>query len=292
MFLQRERLAVAALSMVLLLSYVLWENRPSSQPEALPVAATPPSTPENTASIIAVSAIASSPAPIAQCAADADTDTILQRAHSLRGAALPDGLQVDEQGELVTGLQLKLLFDFLLAARHDVGDAELDEWLQGLAESLPERAATQALQRWQDYRQYQQELAALIRTHKPAAPAGPLSADQIQAIESLFNQREQLQQHWLGDLAQPWFGDDNAYDRRMLARAQSSQPVVEPPILAEADSHPLQAAYERQRDALLQSQALAPDDQAQALEQLRREYFPERQAYLRQTLNDLSRSIP
>lgn len=299
-FLQREKVAAATLSMVsllLLFCVMKWPPQMSDTPVLAPDVprAVWMSAPPDDVMVPVSFPAAENAAPAPDTAS-----AILARMHSLRGAALPDGLRVDDSGALITDLQLKLLFDFLLAARHDVSAAQLETLLQARAGALPPPAAQQALLLWKNYRQYQTDVELLVWELKPETAPGTLTAEQLQAVETLFSRREQLQQDRLGELADSWFGEDNAYDRRMLARMQQSPsqaggtaaaaaPDVPPQITT--DPH-LQAAYEQQRDQLRLQADLTPQEKTALLETLRRDYFPARQDQIRQSLRDLARSHP
>ena len=301
-FLQREKAAAAALSMVLLLLLVFvmrqWTQQPDAPPAAVHSAARPllaapaqqaSAQPTETVASTQTSAVAAPATIIA---------SILPRLHSLRGATLPAGLRVDDSGALITDLQLKLLFDFLLAARHDVSAAELETLLRALAQSLPEDAAQQALQLWKNYRQYQLDQELLVWELKPSQQPGALSEADLQAVATLFERRQALQQARLGELADTWFGDDNAYDRRMLALAQApaqsraTPPVPALPVPDTGAAADLQLAYEQQRDQLRQGADLTQAEQASLEQSLRRDFFPRQQDYVRQSLRDLARGEP
>lgn len=296
-------MVAAALSMVSLLLLFCMVQVWTPLPDAPPVAAiTPPAMTSVAAadSPVALPAANAAPQPVLEQDAAQQEIAILERLHSLRGAALPDGLRVDDSGALITDLQLKLLFDFLLAARHDVSAAELQTLLQARARALPQPAAQQALLLWQNYRQYQADVELLVWELKPHAAPGTLSAEQLQTIATLFTRREQLQQDRLGDLADRWFGEDNAYDRRMLERMQSLPSQVRATAAAVAPDVPqqiatdpwLQAAYEQQRDQLRLQADLTPQEQSALLESLRRDYFPAPQEQIRQSLRDLAQGHP
>lgn len=297
-FLQREKVAAATLSMVSLLLLFCVMQVWTPLPDAPPVAVAIP--PVLTSAAVADRPVASAaPQPVLEQNAPQQETGILQRLHSLRGAALPDGLRVDASGALITDLQLKLLFDFLLAARHDASAAELESLLHALTQSLPEQAAQQAVALWQNYRQYQADMEWMVWELKPDAAPGSLTAEQLQAIEFLFIRRAQLQQDHLGELADSWFGEDNAYDHRMLARMR--QPPSQAVATAAADLNTpqhtttdpqLQAAYEQQRDQLRLQADLTPPEESALLESLRHDYFPARQDQIRQSLRDLARGHP
>ncbi len=294
-FLQREKVAVAALSMMLLLPLFWlpreWTPLPDAPPAAvatLESALSPPAPlgQKNAADTTAPSDAAARPAAVIAAT--------LPRLHSLRGATLPDGLRVDDSGALITDLQLKLLFDFLLAARHDVSAAELETLLRALAQSLPEDAAQQAMQLWKNYRQYQFDLELLVWELKPPPALDAFTDANLQAVATLFERRQALQQARLGELADTWFGDDNAYDRRMLALAQAraTPPAPAPPLPASDDPAGLQTAYEQQRDQLRHGADLTPQEHASLEQSLRRDFFPRQQDYVRQSLRDLARGDP
>jgi lipase chaperone LimK len=299
-FLQREKVAAATLSMVsllLLFCVMKWPPQMSDTPVLAPDVprAVWTSAPPDDVMVPVSFPAAENAAPAPDTAS-----AILARMHSLRGAALPDGLRVDDSGALITDLQLKLLFDFLLAARHDVSAAELQTLLQARARALPQPAAQQALLLWQNYRQYQADVELLVWELKPDAAPDALSAEQLQTIATLFTRREQLQQDRLGDLADRWFGEDNAYDRRMLERMQSlpsqaraTAAAVAPDVPQQIATDPwLQAAYEQQRDQLRLQADLTPQEQSALLESLRRDYFPAPQEQIRQSLRDLAQGHP
>lgn len=235
--------------------------------------------------------VAVAPRPVAVQPA-VTADSIARRLPSLRGATLPDGLRVDDDGNLVVDDQLKLLFDFLLAGRVDADDATLDDIMIQLTAALPDAAAEQALQRWHDYQQYQYSIRALA-AEAPLNHAGPMLAEpQLEQIEGLLARRRQLQQEYLGEFASGWFGAENAYDRRMLALARQQPMTATGQAMDAALSVPteLQQRYEVERDQVLQA-GLAPDDRARQLDQLRRDYFPERHASVRQALRDLADGV-
>lgn len=220
---------------------------------------------------------------------------------SLRGTRIPDGLLVDQNGNLIEDDNVRFVFDYFLAAQQDVSASTLEQLvLAHIEQTLDDPAAAQAKRLWHDYWAYLSDLDAALQTFdKPAlvlaASDTLLSADQVDQLQAHFDLRVALQQQWLADVADAWFSTDNIYDQAMLSRyrAALSAPY---PVAGKNNVDEMKAStsfannpdYERHRAAILQSNAMSESEKLHAIRQLRSDYFPDRQAYIRQSLEDLA----
>ncbi|MCO4860127.1 lipase secretion chaperone [Cupriavidus sp. WGlv3] len=141
---------------------------------------------------------------------------------SLAGVEMPAGPEADAAGNLRLTRALRTYFDYFLGARHDAGGIDALEPLvhDDIRRHVPQPAAGQA---WQLWRRYVACLAEILpeATRKPLADAdGTLDAQQVRQLRALLAQRNAARQRWLPEVAQAWFGDEQAYDEAMLARLE------------------------------------------------------------------------
>ncbi|PZX28025.1 lipase chaperone [Cupriavidus phytorum] len=141
---------------------------------------------------------------------------------SLAGVEMPAGPEADAAGNLRLTRALRSYFDYFLSARHDAGGIDaLDAVVHDdIRRHVPQPAAGQA---WQLWRRYVACLAEIQpeAARKPLADAdGTLDAEQVRQLRALLAQRHAARQRWLPEVAQAWFGDDQAYDEAMLARLE------------------------------------------------------------------------
>ncbi len=186
---------------------------------------------------------------------------------SLSGVAMPAGPEADAAGNLRLTRALRTYFDYFLSARHDAGGIDALDALvhDDIRRQVPQPAAGQA---WQLWRRYVACLAEIQpeAARKPLAGAdGMLDAQQVQQLRALLTQRHAARQRWLPEVAQAWFGDEQAYDEAMLARLEiAAQPGLDDAQrrqrLAEVDAalpEPVRAAREASARPRAISQTIA-----------------------------------
>lgn len=149
---------------------------------------------------------------------------------SLSGVEVPSGPETDATGNLRLTRALRSYFDYFLSARHDAGGIDALAALvhDDIRRRVPQPAAGQAWQLWQRYLAYLAEIRPQA-ARKPLADAGgTLDAAQVQQLRALLAQRNGARQRWLPEVAQAWFGDEQAYDEAMLARLEiAAQPGLD-----------------------------------------------------------------
>ncbi|WP_427313087.1 lipase secretion chaperone [Cupriavidus sp. H39] len=149
---------------------------------------------------------------------------------SLSGVEMPAGPEADAAGNLRLTRALRTYFDYFLSARHDAGGIDALEPLvhDDIRRRVPQPAAGQAWQLWRRYVAYLAEVRPQA-ARKPLADAGgTLDAQQLQQLRALLAQRNAARQRWLPEVAQAWFGDEQAYDEAMLARLEiAAQPGLD-----------------------------------------------------------------
>lgn len=215
------------------------------------------------------------------------------RLPSLRDTDVPDSLHEDENGHLIIDADLRLLFDYFQLAQTDVGDEELQrivtEWIQ---KNAIQHTAENALDIWQRYRNYQSALTDHPDASLPETQETTLDTEFLSRFKTALEQRKTLQQQWLPDAAESWFADENAYDSAMLDKLQNAleHPVADQKITAIVRPQELNLEYEQQLAQLRQNQGIDDSDRKSQEHQLRQQFFPDRQAYIRQSLRDLSYS--
>ncbi|MDQ0140112.1 lipase secretion chaperone [Cupriavidus necator] len=141
---------------------------------------------------------------------------------SLSGVEIPAGPEADAAGKLRLTRALRTYFDYFLSARQDAGGIEALAPLvhEDIRRRVPQPAAAQAWQLWQRYQACLAEIQPQA-ARKPLADAGgTLDAAQVQQLRALLAQRNAARQRWLPEVAQIWFGDEQAYDEAMLARLE------------------------------------------------------------------------
>lgn len=141
---------------------------------------------------------------------------------SLSGVETPAGPEADAAGNLRLTRALRTYFDYFLSARHDAGGIDaLDPLVHDdIRRRVPQPAAGQAWQLWQRYADYLAEIRPQTARKPLANAGGTLDAAQVQQLRALLAQRNAARQRWLPEVAQVWFGDEQAYDEAMLARLE------------------------------------------------------------------------
>uniref|UniRef100_UPI00214889BC lipase secretion chaperone n=1 Tax=Tahibacter caeni TaxID=1453545 RepID=UPI00214889BC len=152
------------------------------------------------------------------------------RADSLRGTEVDGGVRLDANGHVVRDRELRRLFDYFLARLGERSAERIrDDLLQWLLQQPQLDAAARAdvLALYDRYVELQRASAAL-------GSSGDLHAD-LQRLQAL-RERE------LGrELAQAWFGDEQAYAAQTLARLDVARdsdldPAARAQRLAEIDA--------------------------------------------------------
>ncbi|SPA00465.1 lipase chaperone [Cupriavidus taiwanensis] len=141
---------------------------------------------------------------------------------SLAGVEMPAGPAADAAGNLRLTRALRTYFDYFLSARHDAGGIDaLDPVVHDdIRRHVPQPAAGQAWQLWRRYVACLAEIQPEAARKPLAAADGTLDAQQVQQLRALLAQRNAARQRWLPEVAQAWFGDEQAYDEAMLARLE------------------------------------------------------------------------
>ena len=141
---------------------------------------------------------------------------------SLTGVEIPAGPEADAAGNLRLTRALRTYFDYFLSARHDAGgiDALEPRVHDEIRRHVPQPAAGQAWQLWQRYLAYLAEVQPQAARKPLADTGGTLDVAQVQQLRALLAQRNAARQRWLPEVAQVWFGDEQAYDEAMLARLE------------------------------------------------------------------------
>ncbi|UDM49316.1 lipase secretion chaperone [Cupriavidus sp. MP-37] len=141
---------------------------------------------------------------------------------SLTGVEIPAGPEADAAGNLRLTRALRTYFDYFLSARHDAGGVDaLEPWVHDeIRRHVPQPAAGQAWQLWQRYLAYLAEVQPQAARKPLADTGGTLDVAQVQQLRALLAQRNAARQRWLPEVAQVWFGDEQAYDEAMLARLE------------------------------------------------------------------------
>ncbi|MDK3021762.1 lipase secretion chaperone [Cupriavidus taiwanensis] len=141
---------------------------------------------------------------------------------SLSGVEMPAGPETDAAGNLRLTRALRTYFDYFLSARHDAGGIDrLGPVVHDdIRRRVPQPAAGQAWQLWQRYVACLAEIEPQAARKPLAEAGGTLDAAQVQQLRALLAQRNAARQRWLPEVAQVWFGDEQAYDEAMLARLE------------------------------------------------------------------------
>jgi lipase chaperone LimK len=214
---------------------------------------------------------------------------------NLRGTSVPDGLRVDAGGNLICDEDLRLLFDYFLLAKNSVDEADfeqiVEEWIR---QNTGEKAAADALDLWGRYLEYLKALGADPGATLADTRQTKPTDDYLESFERAIEARSRLQKKWLPEVEESWFSADNDYDReslallrKRLASGYTPEPIkVEVNQVWEKERNP---EYEKRLEQLRQASDLNARDLRLHEEALRREYYPERDAYIRQSLRDLSR---
>lgn len=134
------------------------------------------------------------------------------REDSLRGTAVDGVVRVDAQGRVVRDRDLRRVFDYFLTRLGERSPerirADLIAWLQQQPQ-LDAAARAQALALFDRYVELQHAAAALPRSSDLRADLDRLHALRVRELGA--------------ELAQAWFGDDEAYAAHTLARIEAAR---------------------------------------------------------------------
>lgn len=141
---------------------------------------------------------------------------------SLQGTDVDGELRVDAQGNLVTSIGVRRVFDYFLST---LGEEDIEMIKARIAaylgEQLPPVAAQQAWRLLNNYLDYQQALREL-----------PLQSRDAPGVREAMRQRQQLRQVWLGaEVAEAFFGFEDALDNFTVARME----IMENPHLSDEE---------------------------------------------------------
>lgn len=158
------------------------------------------------------------------------------QAASLRGTEVDGRLQSNADGSLLISDQLRHLFDYYLSTAGEQSHAQIKAQVQALiTASLPEPARGQALDLFQRYLDYQQQLVQLEQDFPAAADLDALWARQesVQRLRAgLFSSEEH----------QAFFAGEELYNRFTLERLS----ILRNPDLSDADkAYEVEALRER-----------------------------------------------
>lgn len=205
-----------------------WQLRPDPQP---PVAATTTPSPTAQANPSAPASLLRSTADIASAPAAA----------SLRGTEVDGRLQSNADGSLLISDQLRHLFDYYLSTAGEQSHAQITAQVQALiTASLQEPARGQALDLFQRYLDYQQQLVQLEQDFPVAADLDALWARQ-DAVQRLRAEQFSAEEH------HAFFAAEELYNRFTLERLS----ILRNPDLSEADkAYEVEALRERLPDEM------------------------------------------
>ena len=159
---------------------------------------------------------------------------------SLGGTEVDGTLRVDARGNLLIENDIRRVFDYFLAT---LGEEDLDTVRSRIAahldSALPPEAARQAWELFERYEAYGEA------TEQIAGHDGSIAG----MTEVLLRQQD-LRQEWLGqEVAEAFFGFDDAYDHHTLARMR----VTQDPDLSDAEREQRLAALEANLPAPLRA---------------------------------------
>ncbi len=162
--------------------------------------------------------------------------------HSLQGADVPDGLQMDANGHLILSRALRDLFDFFLSAQGEEPVSIILNRIKAYIHShhLSTQAETQALHILDEYIAYKKATQNLPDSSTGPHPDLAILRGRMSALQSL------RKQYFEPDVLQAFFGEQEVYDQYTLTRMQIMQntqlsPEAKASALAEAlDTLPMQ----------------------------------------------------
>ncbi|MDE2429345.1 MAG: lipase chaperone [Burkholderiales bacterium] len=149
------------------------------------------------------------------------SDHLFSFVRSMEGTSSDGGGTQDADGALVVDVELRLMFDYYLAA---IGEKSLDairaEIGKVLDRQLGVRAAAEAKDLLSRYISYKQALVDVEKANKPTdAPR-----NMVDAIRQRWQSMQQIRQQFFSEKEnQAMFGFDDAYDMDALARLEISQ---------------------------------------------------------------------
>ncbi len=182
--------------------------------------------------------------------------------HSLQGADVPDGLQMDASGQLILSRALRDLFDFFLSAQGEEPIRVILTRIQAYIRNhhLSPQAETQALHILDEYVAYKKATQNLPDSSTGPHPDLAILRGRMNALQSL------RKQYFEPDVLQAFFGEQEVYDQYTLTRMQIMQdnhlsPEAKASALSEAlDTLPMQLRQSMQPQIQYESlQALTQD---------------------------------
>ncbi|MEL0167157.1 MAG: lipase secretion chaperone [Pseudomonadaceae bacterium] len=206
-----------------------WQLRPDPQQPVADTASAPSPATESSAS--APASLLHSTADIAAAPAAA----------SLRGTEVDGRLQSNADGSLLISDQLRHLFDYYLSTAGEQSHAQITAQVQALiTASLQEPARGQALDLFQRYLDYQQQLVQLEQDFPVAADLDALWARQ-DAVQRLRAELFSAEEH------HAFFAGEELYNRFTLERLS----ILRNPDLSDADkAYEVEALRERLPDEM------------------------------------------
>jgi len=135
--------------------------------------------------------------------------------NSLKGVEPPNGLIIDEAGNLVVTHTLREFYDYFLSALGEESLATLRARTTAyMTKSLPPRANDQAQAIFDSYLNYRQALMNV-----PKAGGKPADQLDLEAVSAQKNAEQALRSQFLSpNVIAAFFGDEDAYDRYTFAR--------------------------------------------------------------------------
>jgi len=218
---------------------------------------------------------------------------------SLEGTTLPQLLKEDSDKHLQKTSDVRDFFDFLLIAQNELPSEQLNAFaIQQISAQLTSNPALQeALDLWYRYQTYRSALGQQS-SHHPSSGA-------VDEMLATLHQQQALQQHYLSDVAEAWFAQENQENQIVLERLKiridtslseaeknqrlktldASQKNQSVELSAEAIERIEQtrqteeawqmryADYARQRAQIEATAGLSNDEKASQLQQLRSHFF-------------------
>lgn len=154
-------------------------------------------------------------------------DRMFSFVRSMEGTSVDGQAKQSDDGNLVVNAELRLMFDYYLAAVGEKSIPEIKREIEkALDQKLKPQAATQAKELLTRYLGYKQALLEVEKNSGASAttPAINTSNNMISAMQKRWQSMQKLRlQFFSAQDSQALFGFDDAYDMDALARLEISQ---------------------------------------------------------------------